>query len=118
MEQDLLKFIKFGLRNKWQNFSEEELDAIISEYINIEERRVGDESNPAIHHAITHEEINNGKINNLLDWGEKNLQDVEFWCKVSNIVNSFAPVTGGGILMLILHFRNANDAALFTLCWK
>ena len=117
-KHDLIDFIKFGLRSKWKHLTEEELDAVISEYVFVEEIHVGDEHLPAIRHAITKEEIEKGKAESLVEWGEKNLQDTDFWGKVATTVRGFKPRTGIGILVLILHFGNEEDATLFTLCWK
>lgn len=117
-KHDLIKFIKFGIKNKWANLTDAEIEAVISEYIYVKEVHVGDELAPAIRHAITHEDIEQGRAESLLEWGEKNLHDTEFWSKVSGAVSDFKPKSGIGILVLILHFGNRNDAALFALCWK
>lgn len=118
MKKDLLTFIKMRLQNKWDNFSDTELEEIINEYITVDEIHIGDCSFPSVKHAITYEEINTGKVNILLNWCKNNLHDDVFWCKIKTTINNYIPSSNLGILILILHFSNQNDAYLFKFYWK
>ena len=114
----LVEFIKIGLRSKWNNLTEEELDLLISEIIFIEEICVGSIDDPFIRYAITNQELNNGKGEDIIKWGKTNLSDLTFWDDVAITIRDFELKNKSTILVLVLHFNNRNDAALFSLCWQ